>query len=255
MLARSRPVVAAEQNAHTPPRTAPSPNRNRAARNASAIERSSSASPSASGGARAGGSPSSTAKRTNHPRSMSAPARSRRSHERTVEQGRPSATAIGRYPPPAAAIRSAHPTASTSTDPPSEQEPLQQRVRALTIPTARPPHPQPELRAPDAHPAPIAAPGAELARARRAAQPRRQRRADPDPQQRPHPLPRYGYDQHQRNAPEGPRRSHQRWGALFLFQEHAAKSRRSGVLPASPTRAADGNPRPRSSPRADPEPQ
>ena len=84
MLANNRPVVDAEQNAHTPPVTAPGPNRNRAAKNASAIARTNSTSGDVAGGARAGGSDSSTANATKQPRSRSALARSRRNHPRTV---------------------------------------------------------------------------------------------------------------------------------------------------------------------------
>jgi len=116
VLANNRPLVAAELNAHTPPVTAPGPNRNRAAKNASAIARTNSTSGDLAGGARAGGSAISTARPTNHPRSRSARALSRRNHPRTVVAARPSATAIGRYPRPSTAIPSAHPIASTASN-------------------------------------------------------------------------------------------------------------------------------------------
>jgi len=116
VLANNQPDVAAEQNAHTPPLTAPGPSRNLAAKNASAIARSSSPRPETSGGGRAGGSAISTAKATNQPRSTSDRHRNRRSHDRTVDPGNPNAAATGRYPRPAAAILSAHPTASTTSN-------------------------------------------------------------------------------------------------------------------------------------------
>jgi hypothetical protein len=115
VLAKNAPVVAAEQNAHTPPRTAPGPSRDRAAANAALTACTSSPRPVAPGGGRAGGNPSSTAKPTNRPRSTSARPRSRRSHERTVVSLRPSATAIPRYPRPSEAIPSAHPITSTAS--------------------------------------------------------------------------------------------------------------------------------------------
>ncbi len=118
MLASNRPLVAAEQNAHTPPVTAPGPNRSRAAKNASAIARTNNPNGDgdASGGARAGGSAIPTARPTNHPRSRSTRALSRRNHPRTVDTARPSADAIGRYPRPSQAIPSAHPTESTASN-------------------------------------------------------------------------------------------------------------------------------------------
>ena len=96
MLANNQPDVAAEQNAHTPPLTAPGPSRNRAAKNASAIARTNSSSPAQSGGGRAGGSAISTASATNQPRSASDRQRNRRNHERTVDPGNPNAAATGR---------------------------------------------------------------------------------------------------------------------------------------------------------------
>lgn len=116
MLANNRPVVAAEQNAHTPPLTAPGPNRDRAAKNASAIARTNNPSGEPSGGARAGGCAISTATPTNQPRNTSARNLTRRNQPRTVDPGNPNATAIGRYPRPSAAIPSAHPTASTASN-------------------------------------------------------------------------------------------------------------------------------------------
>ena len=115
MLANTAPVVAAEQNAHTPPVTAPGPNRNLAAKNASAIARTSSPNAEQPGGGRGGASAISTARPTNQPRNASTRARSRRSHERTVVAFNPSAAAIGRYPRPSAAISTAHPTTSTTS--------------------------------------------------------------------------------------------------------------------------------------------
>ena len=119
MLANNSPDVAAELNAHTPPVTAPGPNRNRAAKNASAIARTNNPNGDDDddrGGARAGGSASSTARPTNQPRSTSARARNRRNHPRTVVGERPSVAAIGRYPRPSTAIPSAHPIASTASN-------------------------------------------------------------------------------------------------------------------------------------------
>jgi len=118
VLANNRPLVAAELNAHTPPVTAPGPSRSRAAKNASAIARTSNPNGDvdASGGARAGGSAISTARPTNQPRNRSTRTRSRRNHPRTVDTERPSATAIGRYPRPSTAIPSAHPIASTASN-------------------------------------------------------------------------------------------------------------------------------------------
>jgi hypothetical protein len=117
-LANNPPDVAAELNAHTPPLTAPGPNRNRAAKNASAIARTNNPNGDGDdpGGDRAGGSANSTARPTNQPRSTSARARNRRNHPRTVVAERPSATAIGRYPRPSTAIPSAHPIASTASN-------------------------------------------------------------------------------------------------------------------------------------------
>jgi hypothetical protein len=116
VLANNPPELAAELNAHTPPVTAPGPNRSRAAKNASATARTNSPSGDVSGGGRAGGSDSSTARPTNQPRSRSVRARNRRNHPRTVDPGNPNAVAIGRYPRPSAAIPSAHPTASTASN-------------------------------------------------------------------------------------------------------------------------------------------
>lgn len=117
MLANNHPLVAAEQNAHIPPVTAPGPSRSRAAKNASAIARSNNLNDDdSSGGGRAGGSESSTARPTNQPRSASARARNRRIHPRTVDAERPNAAAIGRYPRPSEAIPSAHPIASTASN-------------------------------------------------------------------------------------------------------------------------------------------
>ena len=115
MLDNSPPELAAELNAHTPPRTAPGPSRSRAAKNASAIARTSSPSAEHPGGARGGGSAISTARATNQPHNTSTRARNRRSHDRTVVSPKPSASAIGRYPRPAAAISSAQPTTSTTS--------------------------------------------------------------------------------------------------------------------------------------------
>ena len=138
MLANNPPDVAAEQNAHTPPLTAPGPSRNRAAKNASAIAPTNSPNAERSGGGRAGGSDSSTAKPTNQPRNTSTRARNRRSHERTVEHDSPNAAAIGRYPRPSAAIPSAHPTASTTSNRrPSRNPGNSACVRSQTLQRAR----------------------------------------------------------------------------------------------------------------------